>query len=91
MSSTHTTTPDSAGPTRRRGAGAPRAATQLPASAHQETLEVCVLCEQVLKDGSELKRANHLKAVQREITVLKRLRGSLNVVSLEVRQALGPA
>lgn len=39
---------------------------------------------QVLKEGSDTKKAGHLDALRREIAVLTRLKGSLNIIKLEV-------
>jgi hypothetical protein len=40
---------------------------------------------QVLKAGSDKKKAGHVAALKQEIAVLKKLKGSLNIIELEVR------
>jgi hypothetical protein len=45
------------------------------------------LCKQVLKNGSDQKKAGHIASLKREIAVLKKLKGSLNIIDLEVRLA----
>lgn len=44
-----------------------------------------VMLAQVLKEGSDKKKAGHIEALKREINVLTKLKGSLNIIKLEVR------